>query len=182
MLDNLARHWWVLTVRGVIAVLFGLFAIFWPGLTLLLLAIFFGAYVLVDGIFAGIAGFRAEAGNRAPFVVAAIAGIGAGLIVLVWPEITIIVMALLFAAWAVITGIFEIVAAVKLRREISGEWLFILAGVLSVVFGVLVAILPYLGAVVIAFIIGVYAVVFGAALIALSLRVRTEGQERGAIT
>ncbi|MBB6174787.1 uncharacterized membrane protein HdeD (DUF308 family) [Nocardiopsis mwathae] len=172
MLDYLARHWWVLTVRGAIAVLFGLCAIFWPDLTLILLAIFFGAYILVDGLFAGVSAFRAESGNRAPFVVAGIAGIGFGLIVLSWPQITVVAMALLFAAWAIVTGVFQLVAAVKLRKEISDEWLLVLGGVLSVLFGVLVALMPMVGVVVIAFVIGAYAIATGVLLIGLSLRVR----------
>ena len=178
MLDFMSRNWWVLTVRGAAAVLFGVLALFWPGMTAIVLALLFGAYALVDGVLAGVHAVQADSGSRIPLVVEAVVGILLGIVALLWPVATLVVLTVLIGAWAVVTGVVEIVGAVRLRKEITGEWLYILSGVLSVCFGLLLWFWPMAGAVAVALIIGVYAVVFGAVLIALSLRLRKLGSAR----
>jgi uncharacterized membrane protein HdeD (DUF308 family) len=178
---DLARNWWAVALRGALAVLFGLVAFIWPGITLGALVLLFGAYALVDGIFAFVAAFRAADRGRQwwPFVLEGLVGVAAGVIAVVWPGLTAVTLVYLIAAWAVITGLFEIVAAVRLRREIENEWLLVLAGVLSVLFGLAMFLFPGAGALALVWIIGGYAVVFGVLLIALGLQLRT-WQSRGA--
>ncbi|WP_046470792.1 HdeD family acid-resistance protein [Allosalinactinospora lopnorensis] len=175
MLNDLARHWWVLTVRGAAAIIFGLLAVIWPGITLIALTIVFGVYALADGVLAAVSAIRVRNGNRLPLALEAVFGLGFGAVALVWPGVTVIVLIVLIGAWAFVTGIFEIITAVRLREEIEGEWLLILAGALSVFFGLLVWFWPTTAAVAVAWIIGIYAIVFGAVLVMLSLRVRREG-------
>lgn len=181
MLETLARNWWVVALRGVVALLFGLLALIWPSITVLVLVTLFGAYALVDGVFAlGTAIFgRGAIGSRGWLVVGGIAGIAIGILTFVWPGSTALVLLWLIAAWAVITGVLEIVAAVQLRREIRGEWMFILSGALSVLFGILLMVWPATGALAVIVLIGLYAIVFGVVLIGLGLRLRRFG--RGAV-
>jgi uncharacterized membrane protein HdeD (DUF308 family) len=171
----LGRNWWALLVRGIAAIVFGILAIAWPGHALVALALLFGAYALVDGVFALVAAFRAAERHAHWLVLVAegLLGIVAGIIVLASPGIAIFVFAYIAAAWAIITGVLEIVAAVRLRRELAGEILLILAGVVSVLFGILLAAFPGAGVLAIVWIIGIYALIFGVMLIALSFRLRT---------
>jgi uncharacterized membrane protein HdeD (DUF308 family) len=179
MLETLARNWWAVGIRGLAALLFGLLAIIWPGITVLALLALFGAYALVDGVVAlGTAFFgrRGAAADRGWLVVEGIAGIAAGIVTFVWPGVTALVLLWLIAAWAFVTGIFEIVAAVRLRREIRGEWLLILSGALSVLFGLVLVIWPATGALAVIYLIGIYAIVFGVVLLALAFRLRQLGR------
>lgn len=174
-MELLARYWWVLVVRGVAAVLFGLVALIWPDITLWVLVLLFGAYALVDGVFAlGAAVARRDVptGQRVWLVIEGIAGIAAAVAAVFWPSITALALLLLISAWAVVTGVLEIVAAIQLRRELTGEWLLALSGVLSVLFGLLLLIRPAEGAIAVVWLIGIYAIVFGVALVALGLRLR----------
>jgi uncharacterized membrane protein HdeD (DUF308 family) len=175
MLETLARYWWAVAVRGVAAVLFGLMAIIWPAITVTVLVLLFGAYALVDGVLAlatAIFGGRSAGGRRLWLALEGVAGVLTGVITFVWPGITTLALLWLIAAWVLVTGVLEIVAAVRLRREMEGEWLLALSGVLSVVFGILLIVWPTAGAVTVVWLIGIYAVVFGVAVIALSLRLR----------
>jgi uncharacterized membrane protein HdeD (DUF308 family) len=175
MLQTLTRYWWVVAVRGVAAVLFGLLAVIWPGITVTVLVLLFGAYALVDGILAlatAVFGGRSAEGRRPWLALEGVAGVLTGVITFLWPGITTLVLLWLIAAWVLVTGVLEVVAAVRLRREMQGEWLLALSGVLSVVFGILLIVWPTAGAVTVVWLIGIYAVVFGLALIALSLRLR----------
>jgi uncharacterized membrane protein HdeD (DUF308 family) len=175
MLDTLTRNWWVVALRGAAAVLFGLLALIWPSITLLALVVLFGAYAAVDGLFvlgSAIFGRGADGRSRAWLVVEGIAGIAIGVVTFIWPGVTTLVLLALIAAWALVTGVLEIVAAVRLRREISGEWLLALGGALSVVFGILLLVWPATGALALVLIIGAYALVFGIVLIVLALRLR----------
>lgn len=175
MLERLARYWWVVAVRGVAAVLFGLMAIIWPAITVTVLVLLFGAYALVDGVlalFTALFGGDSSEGRRPWLALEGVAGVLTGVLTFLWPGITTLVLLWLIAAWVLVTGVLEIVAAARLRREIEGEWLLGLSGVLSVVFGILLVIWPTAGAVTVVWLIGIYAVVFGVALIALSLRLR----------
>ncbi|MBB4935047.1 uncharacterized membrane protein HdeD (DUF308 family) [Lipingzhangella halophila] len=179
MLEFLARDWWVLTVRGAAAIVFGLLALLWPGITLLALAVVFGVYALADGVLAALASVRTGSAHRLPLVLEAIFGLVFGAAAIIWPGITVLVLVVVIGAWAFATGIFEIFTAVRLRAELEGEWLLILAGILSVLFGLLVWFWPVTAAVAVAWIIGVYALVFGAVLFVLSLRLRGAGTTMG---
>lgn len=181
MLETLTRHWWVLAVRGGAAVLFGLVALIWPGITVLALVLLFGAYALVDGVlalYAALAGRPEAEGRRGWLVLEGVAGVLAAIGAAVWPGITALVLLYLIAAWALVTGVAEIVAAIRLRREIQGEWLMALSGVLSVVFGLLAFFFPAAGALAVVWLIATYAIVFGVVLLVLAFRL----QRRGAVS
>lgn len=179
MLSLLARNWWVLALRGVFAVIFGILAFIWPGATVAALVLVFGAYALADGIFALVAAFRAGEERRWALVIEGIISIIAGVVAFAWPQITALALLLLIAAWAISTGIFEIIAAIRLRREITGEWALILSGIASVIFGGLLVALPLAGLLTLAWLIGSYALFFGVLLIALAFRLRNMGGSNG---
>ena len=170
----LAKNWWLLLLRGIAALFFGVVAFAWPGITLVVLVLLYGAYALVDGALAIAAAIRGR-GRHAPtgwLVFVGVLGIAAGIATFFWPAITALVLLALIAAWSILHGVLEIVGAIRLRREIEGEWLLILSGIVSVAFGLLVLIFPGAGALALIWLIGAYAVVFGVLLIALSLRLR----------
>ena len=174
MLHALAKSWWLVLLRGIAAILFGLFAFAWPGLTLITLVLLYGAYALVDGAFALAAAFTGAA-KPVPtwwLVLVGLFGIAAGLVTFLWPGITALVLIVFIGAWAIAHGIFEIVGAIKLRKEIDDEWLLIAAGALSVIFGLVVLVAPGAGALGLIWAIGSYAIVFGILLVGLSLRLR----------
>lgn len=179
MLDMIVRNWWMYAVRGVAAVIFGILALIWPGQALLALVLLFGAYALVDGMFAVVAGFA----SRRTFdrwwavLLEGIAGIILGVLVFIWPNITALVLVYLIGAWAIITGIFEVIAAIQFRRVITGEWAMILGGLLSIVFGILLFVFPGAGAVSVVWVIGIYAIVFGILEIVFAFRLRGLGHE-----
>ena len=171
MLHTLARNWWALALRGVVAVLFGLLTFLLPGITLVTLVLLFGVYALVDGVFNVIAFFRVASHHWA-FLIEGVIGIIAGILTFAWPAITAIVLLYLIAFWAIFTGVFEIVAGIRLRKAITNEWLMVVMGVLSLVFGVLILFAPVAGALAIVLWIGAYALVFGIFLLALAFRLR----------
>ena len=182
MLIVLARSWQSLALRGLAAVLFGLLTLVWPDVTLLVLVTLFGAYALVDGVAALVAAFRGppEArAHRGTLVLEGLLSVAAGIVAFVWPDITALALLYLIAAWAVVTGILEIVAAVALRRELENEWFLGLMGAASVLFGVLLFARPGAGALTVTWLIGAYAVAFGALLLALAWRLRRETQPGG---
>jgi uncharacterized membrane protein HdeD (DUF308 family) len=179
MLEYLTRHWWAVALRGALAVAFGVVAWIWPDITLHALVLLFGFYALVDGLLALAAlllGGSLVRERRGWLIVEGIAGIAAGVIAFVWPGITALVLLYLIAVWAIATGILEIAVAVWLRRELRGEWLLALGGVVSVVFGVFLIVRPGEGAIAVIWAIGVFAIVFGVALIGLGLRLRRIGR------
>jgi uncharacterized membrane protein HdeD (DUF308 family) len=171
---TLVKNWWSLVVRGVIAIILGILAFVWPGITLMALAFLFAGYALLDGALSLAGAVRAaEAHGRwGALLFEGIVGILAAFITVLWPAITALALVFIIAAWAIITGVAEIAAAIRLRRHIHGEWLLALAGVVSILFGVLVAAMPLAGAVVIAWWVGAYLVVFGVMLVALGFRLR----------
>jgi uncharacterized membrane protein HdeD (DUF308 family) len=174
MLGQIFQNWWLYAVRGLVAVIFGIMALIWPGQTLQALILVFGAFVLVDGIFAVIAGIlSAPYFNRwwAVLLEGAV-GILVGLMAFFWPAVTGRALLYLIAAWALITGIFEILAAVQLRRVITNEWMLILGGLLSILFGILLVVFPGAGAVSIVWLIGFYAIVFGISEMIFAFRLR----------
>lgn len=166
----------LLIIRGVVGVVIGIIAFAWPGITIAVLVGIFGIYALVDGVTNLILGFtrsRAQQGRSWAQILQGLVGIAAGVLTFIWPGITALVLVLFIGAWAVVTGILEIVAAIRLRRVISGEWLLALSGILSIVFGILVFAFPGAGAVGISWILGAYAAAAGIVLIALGIRLRT---------
>ena len=171
MLHLLARHWWALALRGVFAVLFGLLTFLIPGITLLTLVLLFGAYAILDGIFDIVSAVRAP-GRHWPLVLEGVVGIIIGILTFIWPGITTMVLLYLIAFWAIFTGVLEIVAGIRLREVIANEWLLILMGVLSVLFGFLILIFPGAGALAIIIWIGAYSLLFGIMLIALAFLLR----------
>jgi uncharacterized membrane protein HdeD (DUF308 family) len=172
-LSRITGNWWALLIRGIAAVLFGLAALFWPGPTLFALVILYGAYALVDGVFAFVAGIRAGHSQRGWLLMAEGAlSVVAGLVVLVWPGISALVMLYVIAFWAIIGGVLRIVAAISLRREIDNEWMMGLSGALSVVLGLLLAFMPGVGLLSLVWLIGIFALGAGAALIGLAFKVR----------
>ena len=173
MLEALTRYWWAVALRGVVAVLFGIAALIWPSSTLLVLVVLFGVYALVDGVVAlGSAIFGPNRGRRGWLILEGIADLAVGVIALVWPGITTLALLWVIAFWALVTGVLEIVAAVRLRREMRGEWMLALSGALSVVFGILLIVWPASGALALIALIGIYAIIFGVALIVLGWRLR----------
>jgi len=175
MWNDLGRNWGWIVVRGVAAVIFGVLALVLPGITLAALVLLWGAYALADGIIALIAAFRIRDRGK-PFwalLVVGILGIAAGILTFIWPGMTAIVLLAFIAAWSLVMGIFQIIAAVRLRKSIENEWLLGLSGLLSVIFGVLMLINPGAGALAVIWVIGAYAILFGVLLIALGLKLRS---------
>ena len=171
----IARNWWSLVIRGVAGILLGVITIVAPEITFQALVLLFGAYALIDGVTGFVGAWRAaRARDRwGPLLLQGIAGIIAAAVTILWPGITALALVLLIAAWAIVTGVLQIIAAIRLRRHISGEWLLALGGILSVAFGVLVTIAPLAGALVIAIWVGAYALVFGALLVGLGFKLRS---------
>ena len=134
MLHALARNWWLLLLRGIAAIIFGVLTFVWPGITLLTLVLLYGAYALVDGVLAILAAITGDApAPRWWLAIVGLLGILVGILTLAWPGITALVLLLFIAGWAIATGILQIVGAVRLRTEIDNEWLLIASGVLSVI-------------------------------------------------
>jgi uncharacterized membrane protein HdeD (DUF308 family) len=175
MTISLAKNWWSLVIRGVVAIILGIVTFAWPGITLGALVLLFGAYALLDGIFSLIGAWRAVRSHErwGALVFEGVAGIVAAAVTVLWPAITALALVYIIAAWALVTGSLEITAAVRLREYISGEWLLVLGGIASILFGIVAILLPMIGALAIALVIGIYAFVFGVILIALGFRLRS---------
>jgi uncharacterized membrane protein HdeD (DUF308 family) len=171
------RNWWLLALRGLAAVLFGVLAFIWPGITLITLVWLFGAFALVNGILSLVLATKAPKvyPRFGSLILGGLLGILAGLLTFVMPGITALGLLILIAAWAMVTGILEIVVAIRLRKEIANEWLLVLAGIASLVFGVLLVLQPAVGALVLVWWIGAYALVFGILLLVLAFRMRRLG-------
>jgi uncharacterized membrane protein HdeD (DUF308 family) len=172
--DTLSRNWWSVLLRGLAAIIFGILTFLAPALSLATLVLLFGAYAIADGVFAIVAAVRRrrDADRWGMLLVEGIASIVIGLITLAMPGITTLVLLFIIAAWALVTGVLEIAAAIQLRRTISGEWMLALSGVLSIAFGVVLMVFPAAGAVALVLWIGAYALLFGVVLTMLAFRLR----------
>jgi uncharacterized membrane protein HdeD (DUF308 family) len=170
-----ARYWWVVLLRGVFAVAFGVAAILWPGITVLALVLAFGAYSLLDGILGlamAVGGKDTEGSNRFVMGLMALFSIAAGILAFLWPEITAVALLWVIAAWAIATGVLEIILAVRFRKEITNEWLWVLSGILSVALGLVLVFQPAVGALGLVTTIGVFSIAWGVILVALAFKVR----------
>ena len=175
LIETLKRHWWVPVLRGIAAIVFGIIAFVYPGLTVAVLVLLFGAWVLVDGVFriVGAIGHRASDPDWGWQLVIGILGIIIGFLTFHAPAITALALVIYIAAWALMIGAAEIAVAFKLRREIKGEWFLILMGLLSIVFAIMLLWNPLPGALALVWLIASYAIVFGLLGIILGFRLRT---------
>jgi uncharacterized membrane protein HdeD (DUF308 family) len=173
-LHFLTRNWWLLLLRGIVSILFGIAAFMWPGLTVLALALLFGAFALADGVLALIAAVKGNERSTPAWWLALVGvlGIAAGIIAFVWPGKTAFVLVVMIGAWAVAIGVFEIIGAIRLRNEIDDEWWLIAAGILSVLFGLAILIAPGPGALALVWLIASYAILAGILMIAFSFRLK----------
>ena len=173
ILHSLAKNWWLLLLRGIAAIVFGVLAFAWPGITVISLVIVYGAYALVDGLFSIYAAIRGD--GPAPrwwLAVVGVAGVLAGLISFAVPGVVALWLLFLIGAWAIVSGVFEIIGAIRLRKEIDNEWMLILHGVISVLFGVLLFAMPATGALAMVWVIGAYAIAAGVIMCVLSFRLK----------
>ncbi|MCB2184308.1 MAG: HdeD family acid-resistance protein [Desulfobulbaceae bacterium] len=174
MYGNYGKFWWSFFIRGVIAVVFGLAALLLPGITIDVLMLLVGAFIVADGVFSIIS----SAGNRAVesqwwvLLLEGLTGLFIGLFTFIRPDVTLALIIILLAVWAFITGVIEIVAAIRLRKVISNEWFLALSGFLSLVFGSILLGRPDLGAVALVWLIGIYALFFGILLIFLGFKLK----------
>jgi uncharacterized membrane protein HdeD (DUF308 family) len=174
-METIFDRWWATALRGVAAIIFGILTLAAPGTSLYVLVILFGVYALLDGVLYLVMAARgARQGDRwGSLMLAGVAGIAAGIVTLLWPGVSALALLILIGAWAIVTGVASIAAAVRLRKDITGEWLMALGGALSIVFGVLVVLFPGAGALAVTMWIGIYALVLGVALVALAFRLRS---------
>ena len=174
MLDVLSRYWWVYVVRGILAILFGILAYAWPGITLATIIILFGAYVFVDGIFLIIKtiGNWGDRDDRWLLLLEGLLGIGIGLLAFIAPGVTTFALVFYIAVWSLATGVLEIATAIRLRKEIQGEGWMILSGIASILFALLLMVFPGAGALGLIWLIAVYAIIFGVLLILLGFKLR----------
>lgn len=181
MRELLARSWWVLALQGAVALLFGILAILWPGLTLLWLVAFFAAYAIISGALALYASLRNRTYDRGWWLILVLGliSVASGVLAIVYPGLTALVLVLLMGANALITGVLEIAAAIRLRKVVSNEWLMVLAGVVSVAFGIFVFASPGAGALALVWLISFWAILHGVLLLSLAFRVRA-WRHRGA--
>ncbi|HYE35782.1 HdeD family acid-resistance protein [Methylocaldum sp.] len=174
MKELLEQAWWMLAVRGAIAILFGILALIWPGLTLLWLVVLFAAYALISGASEVAAAVKNRARNENWWLILllGLVSLGAGVIAVFHPDLTALIFVLLMGANALATGVLDIASAIRLRKVMEGEWLLILAGVVSILFGILVFLFPGAGALALVWLISFYAVVTGVLLLTLAFRAR----------
>jgi len=180
--DTLSRNWWVVLLRGLAAIGFGIITFIAPAISLAAVVLLWGAYAFADGVLALVSAIRrrGESDRWWLFLVEGLVGIAAGGLTLIWPGITAIALLYLIAAWALVTGVLEVAAAIRLRKVIAHEWLLALSGIASLGFGILLALFPGAGALAVVLWIGAYAFVFGALLVALAFRLRSLGRPHAA--
>jgi uncharacterized membrane protein HdeD (DUF308 family) len=182
MLERMAQDWWMIALRGVAAIVFGVLALVWPGITLLSLVFLFAAYALIDGVLAIVSGIRRGGEGRSPDwwrVARGIVGVAVAVIAVVMPGLTALALLYLIAAWAIVGGVMEIVAAYQLREVITREWLLAVDGVLGILFGIVLILFPGAGALAVVWLIGAFAIVSGVALLVLAFRLRGRARMTG---
>ena len=184
VLAHLARSWWLFVLRGAVAILFGVLAFMRPGITLEALVLLFAFWALFDGVFALISSVGAAEAHEPwwPLVLIGLLGIAAGVLAFRWPGITALALLFIIAYWSIFRGILEIIAAVRLRNLIPGEWSLIFGGLASVAFGVLLIMYPGAGLLAVVWLIGIYAVIFGIAFLMLGFRLKGAADELPAPT
>jgi uncharacterized membrane protein HdeD (DUF308 family) len=174
-IDTLAHNWWAVLLRGIAAVLFGIIAFVAPGISVVALIALFGAYAFADGLLSLVSAIRRRTAS-APWgalVLHGLVGVAAGIVTFVWPGLTAIALLYLIAFWSLAAGVLQIVAAIRLRKSIEGEWLLALSGLASMALGVLVVMFPGPGALTLVWWVGAYALVLGVLLIGLSIRLNS---------
>ena len=172
MIHELARRWPLMIARGVVALLFGVLALVWPGVTLLTLVFLWGAYTVADGVIALAVAIRGETDNRVTMGLVGVLGVVAGLVAFIWPGITALVLLVVIAVWAIAVGVLQIVAAVRLRKVITDEWFLGVSGLLAVALGALLLFRPDDGALALVVTIAMFAVLWGVTLVLFGLRLR----------
>ena len=173
MVAMLARNWWAIGIRGAVAILFGLVALFLPGATMLSLVLLFAAYIFVDGVFGIVSAVRAARAHErwSLLVLEGLVDIAVAAVAVLWPGITVVAFVFLVAFWAILTGVLELAAAFRLEFIDGRGWL-IFGGVVSVLYGALLIVAPMVGAVVLTWWLGAYALVFGVSLVVLAFKLR----------
>jgi uncharacterized membrane protein HdeD (DUF308 family) len=179
----LAQNWWLVALRGVVGILFGIVALVFPGSTMLSLVILFSAYMLVDGALAIASAVRAARRHErwGWLTLEGIANIITGILAFLWPGLTILAFVLLIAAWAIVSGALMLAAAFRLKVD-HGRWWLVLGGVVSLVYGVLLVVAPLIGALVLTWWLGAYALVFGVVLLVLAFRLRSHRDGRPGVS
>lgn len=174
MIDRFSAHWWLFLLRGLAAIAFGIIALADPDIAIAVLVIVFGAYALVDGAIAIVSSIRgSHTDNRWwLLLLEGVASLVAGIVAFVWPDVVAFAFAYLLGAWAILTGAFAIVSALQLRSHMPDEWMWILSGGVSVALGILIMLLPAAGLFVWSYMIGIYALIAGLALVAVAFRLR----------
>ena len=178
MLDVICRRWWVMLLRGLAFIVIGILAMAMPGITLMTLVALFAVFSIIDGVFGIVLGFRGEADGTVwwTMVILGLLALAAGIIAIAWPGLTLIVLVTIIAVSAIVRGVFEIYAAIRLRHEIDDEWILGFSGLMSIVFGMLIMWRPGAGLIAIALLIGADMLALGIFGVALSLRLRKVGQ------
>jgi uncharacterized membrane protein HdeD (DUF308 family) len=171
---SLVKNWWAVALRGAAALVFGILTALWPDIGLTALVVLFGSFAIVYGVFNIITAVRRRRDERRwwALLLEGVVSVAVGTVTLIMPDLTALALVYVIAAWAILTGILEIAAAIMLRRHIRGEWWLALAGMLSVAFGAVLAIWPGVGALALVLWIGAYAIVLGILLIALGFKLR----------
>ena len=178
--ETLVQNWWLFTLRGVLGIIFGILALIFPGPTILSLVLLFSAYMLVDGIFGIISAVRAirrKEDRWGLLIFEGLLSVATGILAFLWPGLTVVAFVWLIAAWAIVSGGLMTAAGFRLNIE-HGRWWLVLGGLLSLAYGVLLIITPLIGAVVLTWWLGAYALIFGVALVIFSLKLRSRQHER----
>jgi uncharacterized membrane protein HdeD (DUF308 family) len=169
---SLASHWWTFLIRGIIAIIFGLLAVIFPGAAIVAFVFLFAGYALVDGVLALITATRTS-DHRLWLIFEGVVGIGAAAATVLNPAITAFVFAIWIGVWALITGVLEIVLAIRMRNEIKHEWWLILIGALSIILGMILLGNPGLALLTLVWYVAIYAWIAGVAFIAFALQLRS---------
>lgn len=177
--EVLAEAWWVVGLRGILGIIFGLICLFATNIALLSLVLLFSAYMLVDGVFAIASGIKAASNGQrwVLLILEGIVNIAAGVIAFLWPAVTLVALVWIVAIWAIVSGALMLGAAFSLHLD-HGRWWLALGGVCSLIFGILLVLAPLIGAVVLTWWLGAYAIVFGVLLLVLAFKLRARKTER----